>query len=100
MALTSCVWKVLTSSTRSLGTFFDKDQWVVLPADQIKDLSGIYILPPGLVPQHNHRDQVIIGYTWSVENHETLYLPDLEAIQFGHTLDRILQAIILANRSI
>ena len=74
-----------------------KSQWVVLPAEAVADLPGLRISPPGVVPQCYRRPRWICDYTWSRANQETLLLAPLEAMQFGHALDRILRELLLSD---
>ena len=43
------------------------------------------------------RPRWICDYSWSNVNADTLPLAAMEAMQFGHALDRILREILLAN---
>ena len=74
-----------------------KGQWVILPASSAKKLKGLRVSPPGVVPQRGRRPRWICDYTWSGVNAETLPLAVMEAMQFGHALDRVLREILLAN---
>lgn len=74
-----------------------KGQWVILPASVAKRLPGLRISPPGVVPQRGRRPRWICDYTWSGVNQDTLPLAALDAMQFGHALERILREILLAN---
>ena len=74
-----------------------KGQWIVLRASDVKDLPGLRISPPGVVPQDGRRARTIIDYTYSGVNSETLALAAVESMQFGHALDRILREILLAD---
>lgn len=74
-----------------------KGQWLVLPASSVKDLPGLRISPPGVVPQRGRRPRWICDYSWSGVNQDTLPLAAREAMQFGHALERILREILLAN---
>jgi hypothetical protein len=74
-----------------------KGQWVILPAAMALELEGLRLSPPGVVPQRDRRPRWICDYTWSGVNPETLPLAALESMQFGHTLERILREILLAN---
>ena len=47
--------------------------------------------------ERDRRDRVIIDYSYSKVNQETLPLVATDAMQFGHALDRILRQILLAN---
>ena len=74
-----------------------KSQSVVLPAEDEAHLSGLRISPSGGVPQQDRRPRWICDYTWSEVNKDSLPLVPLEAMQFGHSLDRILRELILAD---
>lgn len=74
-----------------------KGQWVILPASVAKKLPGLRISPPGVVPQRGRRPRWICDYTWSGVNQDTVPLAAMEAMQFGHALERILREILLAN---
>ena len=75
----------------------NKDQWVILPYSAVKDLPGLRLSPPGVVPQRERRPRWICDYSFYAINLETLPLAALESMQFGHALDRILRHILLAN---
>ena len=62
-----------------------------------KQLNNLRISPPGVVPQRGRRPRWICDYTWSNVNQETIPLAAMEAMQFGHALERILREILLAN---
>ena len=74
-----------------------KAYWVVLPAEAVKDLPGLRVSPPGVVPQLGRRPRWIVDYSWWLVNNETLPLAPTEAMQFGHALDRLLREILLAD---
>ena len=75
----------------------NKDQWVVLPYNVVKDLPGLRVSPPGVVPQRERRPRWICDYSYYEVNSDTLPLAALESMQFGHALDRILRHILLSN---
>ncbi|KAL7523132.1 hypothetical protein ACHAWF_000389, partial [Thalassiosira exigua] len=74
-----------------------KAQWIILPASVAKDLPGLCVSPPGVVPQCDHRPWWICDYSWCDVNNETLPLAALESMQFGHALDRVLSDFLLSN---
>ncbi|KAL3806886.1 hypothetical protein ACHAXA_000796 [Cyclostephanos tholiformis] len=74
-----------------------KGQWIVLPYSSIRDLPGLRVSPPGVVPQRERRPHWICDYSWSHVNGDTLPLAAVEAMQFGHALDRILREVLLAD---
>ncbi|KAK1732360.1 hypothetical protein QTG54_016952, partial [Skeletonema marinoi] len=57
-----------------------KMQWVVLPVSAVKDLPGLCISPPGVIPQRDRRPRWIVEYSFSGVNAKTL---PLAAIEFG-----------------
>ena len=75
----------------------DKGQWVILPFSVVSTLKNLRISPPGVVPQRGRRPRWICDYTWSNVNQDTVPIAPMEAMQFGHALDRILRQILLAN---
>ncbi len=75
----------------------NKGQWVVLPYSAVRHLPGLRISPPGVIPQRDRRPRWIINYSWWDVKADTLPLAAMDAMQFGHALDRILREILLAN---
>ena len=75
----------------------NKGQWVVLPYSAVRHLPGLRVSPPGVVPQRERRPHWICDYSWWNVNADTLPLAAMEAMQFGHALDRILREILLAD---
>ena len=75
----------------------NKRQWVVLPFDIAQHLPGLRLSPPGVVEQRDRRPRWICDYTWYGVNDDTLRLVPLEAMQFGHTLERFLRELLLAD---
>jgi hypothetical protein len=65
----------------------NKGQWVVLPYLAVKDLPGLRISPPGVIPQCNCCPRWIVDYSWWDVNANTLPFVAMEAMQFGHVLD-------------
>ncbi|KAL3816089.1 hypothetical protein ACHAXA_011414 [Cyclostephanos tholiformis] len=74
-----------------------KSQWIVLPYLAVRDLPGLRVSPPGVVPQRERRPRWICDYSWSQVNEDTLPLAAVKAMQFGHALDRILRKVLLAD---
>ena len=75
----------------------NKKQWVILPYHVAKDLPGLRLSPPGVVPQRERRPHWICDYSYYQINDETVDLFFKESMQFGHALDRILREILLSN---
>ena len=77
----------------------NKGQWIILPYSAVQHLPGLRVSPPGVVPQHERRPRWICDYSWWDVNADTLPLAAMEAMQFGHALERILREILLADPS-
>ena len=75
----------------------NKQQWIVLPYNVVKNLPGLRLTPPGVVPQRDRRPRFICDYSFSEVNKNTVPIAPMEAMQFGHALDRILRHILLAD---
>ncbi|KAL3823171.1 hypothetical protein ACHAXA_010055 [Cyclostephanos tholiformis] len=74
-----------------------KGQWLVLPYSAVRDLPGLCVSPPGVVPQRERCPRWICDYSWSHVNGDTLPLAAVKAMQFGHALDYILHKVLLAD---
>ena len=75
----------------------NKGQWIILPYSKVKELPGLRLSPPRVVPQRDRRPRWIVDYSWWNVNQETLPLAPKGAMQFGNTLDHILREILLAD---
>lgn len=80
-----------------MATMVAKGQWMVLPYSMVREMEGVRIAPIGVVPQHDRRPRTIVDYTFYQLNAETVLLAPAEAMQFGRTLQRVLQAIVRAD---
>ena len=87
----------LTFLQEEFVEMIQKDQWVILPYDVVKDLPGLRLSPPGCIPQRDRRPRWICDYSYYNVNQETVELFAAEAMQFGHALERILRQILLAD---
>ena len=68
----------------------------MLPLEDAVGLNGLRLSPESLFPQRDRRDHIVIDYTWSGFNEATWRLsPD--SMQFGHSLQRILQRMYDAD---
>ena len=75
----------------------NKEQWIILPFEQVKNLKGLRISPSGVVPQRERRPRWIGDYSWSKLNADTIDIAPLESMQFGRALERILREILLSD---
>ena len=80
-----------------MADMIEHNHWTVLPYDIIEYLENLCLSPMGVVPQRDRRPRVIVDYTYSDINLETISLAPREAMQFGHTFDRLLHRIYHAN---
>ena len=75
----------------------DKDQWLILPCEEVQDLPGLYLSPPGGISQRNRHHRWIEDDTWSEVNQDTVPLAPMYVIHYGRGLDRILREILVSN---
>ena len=74
-----------------------KKYWIILPAEDILPLPGLMLSPLGVVPQAERRPRIICDYTFNGVNPDTLSRAPQDAMQFSHTLRRILWKLANAN---
>ena len=74
-----------------------KQQWTLLPATLVTELTHLRLSPLGIIPQHDCRPRTIVDYTFFDVNHDTLLLAPSEAMQFGRALQRLLSRILHAD---
>jgi len=67
-----------------------KEQWMVLPYDDVKHIPNLRISPLGVMPQCDRRPQTIADYTFSGINADTVKLTGHLPLQFGRALLRII----------
>ena len=77
--------------------FSRQGYWLVLPYHEVRDLPGLRISPLGVVPQRDRRPRLIVDYTFSNVNEETVPLAPREAMQFGKALQRVIAKIVGAD---
>ena len=77
--------------------FCQQGYWTVRPYSVVKDWPGLRTSPLGVVPQQNRRSRLIVDYSFSAVNSETIKLAPSEAMHFCHALQRILTKIIHAD---
>ena len=74
-----------------------KGQWLVLPYELLRHLPQLRISPIGVVPQHERRPRTIVDLSFFGVNAETVPLAPSESMQFGRTLQRLLQKLVAAD---
>lgn len=77
--------------------FCRQGYWVVLPQDVVMDWPSLRVSPLGVVPQRNRRPRLIVDYSFSDVNAETVPLAPTEAMQFGRALQRVISTIVHAD---
>ena len=64
--------------------------WAVLPYKVVRSWANLRVSPLGAVPQHNRRPRLIVDFSFSEVNAETVQLAPAEAMQFGRALQRVM----------
>ncbi len=81
--------------------FVKKGYWVVLPYKKLRNqreqVKLLRVSPMGVVPQRERRPRLIVDYSFSNLNQETIKLAPQEAMQFGRALQRLLESIVAAD---
>ena len=77
--------------------FCRQGYWAVLPYEQERELLGLRVSPLGVVPQRDRRPRLIVDYSFSGVNDDTIPLAPRESMQFGRALQRLLQTIVQAD---
>jgi hypothetical protein len=73
--------------------------WVVLPYHSIRTQPHLRLAPAGVVPQRERRPRPIMDYSFFGTNAASVPLHPHHAMQFGSTLQRILQRLVYCNPS-
>jgi hypothetical protein len=71
--------------------------WTVLPFDAVKHYKQLKLAPAGVVPQRDRGPRPIMDYSFFQTNQTCLPLAPTHAMQFGYTLQRILQRLVYCN---
>ena len=77
--------------------FCHQGYWIVLPFDEVATLRGLRLSPLGVVPQRDRRPRLIVDYTFSGVNGDTVLLAPREAMQFGKALQRVSTILVHAD---
>jgi hypothetical protein len=73
--------------------------WVVLPYRAVRLLRNLRLAPAGVVPQKERRPRPIMGYSFYSTNQSCHPIAPFASMQFGGTLQRLLQCIVYCNPS-
>ena len=77
--------------------FVRQGYWVVIPYEEALLLEGLRVSPLGVVPQHDRRPRIIVDYSFSEVNGDTVQWAPQEAMQFGRALQRVFTALVHAH---
>ena len=77
--------------------FCRQGYWLVLPYAEVAGWPHLRISPLGVVPQRDRRPRLIVDYSYSTVNKETIQLAPKEAMQFGRTLQGVFTTIVHAD---
>ena len=76
-----------------------KGYWSILPFSEVEQFVHLKLSPAGVVPQRTRRPRPIMDYTFTDINSSSVPLSPLSSMQFGQTLQRLLQRIAYADPS-
>ena len=74
--------------------FCRQGYWVVLPYEMVQHWPNLRVSPLGAMPQRDLRPRLIVYYSYSKVNQDTVLLSPHEAMQFGRALHRVLERIV------
>ena len=78
--------------------FCHQGYWAVMPYSQVRHWwANLRVSPLGVVPQRDRRPRLIVDYTFSGVNGDSVALAPREAMQFGRAFQRVMQCIVCAN---
>ena len=77
--------------------FCQQGYWAVVPYATVRQWRKLRISPLGVVPQRDRRPRLIVDYSFSGVNEDTVPLAPTEAMQFGRALQRVLTTIVRAD---
>lgn len=80
-----------------LADMVERATWLVLPYHLVRHFTKLRVSPMGVVPQHERRPRPIVDYTFSGVNQDTICLAPAEAMQFGRTLERLINQVVRAD---
>ena len=77
--------------------FCTQGYWAVMPYSAVRHWKKLRISPLGVVPQRDRRPRLIVDYSFSAVNSDTVNLAPADAMQFGRALQRVLSKIVHAD---
>ena len=80
-----------------MAEMVERGQWMVLPYSAVRKLPKARFSPPGVIPQRDRRPRLIVDYSYSGVNADTVPLAPKESMQFGNAFQRLLYQIFMAD---
>ena len=77
--------------------FCQQGYWIVVPYATVAHWPSLRISPLGVVPQRDRRPRLIVDYTFSGVNDDTVSMSPREAMQFGRALQRMFTKMVHAD---
>ncbi len=71
--------------------------WLVLPYSVVRHMTSLRLAPAGVVPQRERRPRPIMDYSFYDTNQQSVPIQPAHAMQFGGTLQCILQRLVYCN---
>jgi hypothetical protein len=71
--------------------------WAVLPYQAVRHIPELRLSPSGVVPQKERRPRPIMDYSFYGLNQACHPIAPFAAMQFGNTLQRLLQQLVYCN---
>jgi hypothetical protein len=77
--------------------FCEQDYCMVLPYRLVRGRRGVRMSSLGVVPQRDRRPHLIVDYSCSGVNEDTVPLVPRKAMQFGRAPQRVMTKIVRAD---
>jgi hypothetical protein len=77
-----------------MADFCAQGYWAVLLYTFVHDWVNLRVSSLGAVPQRDRRPLLIVDYSFSAVNAETVPLAPSEAMQFGRALQRVMARVV------
>lgn len=78
--------------------FCTQGYWPVMPYSAVRHWKDLLISPLGVVPQRDRRPRLIVDYSFSGVNNDTVQMAPKDAMQFGRALHRVLAKIVHSDQ--
>lgn len=81
-----------------MADFCTQCYWAVFPYSVVREWVNLQASPLGAVPQRDRRPRLIVDYSFSEVNNETVPLAPSEAMQLGRALQHVLARVVHADQ--